>query len=67
MPNSDEQHKLSLWRPKTHHVLSVTRRLQPAGRMHVGSFRQDAQGHWLTNLFILFRVLRQNRPQPGAV
>ena len=66
MPNSEEPHKMTPLQPEMRHLLSVTRRLQPAGRMHIRSFRQDAQGRWMANVFILYRVLRQNCPEPGA-
>ena len=67
MLNSEEQHKMAPSRPETRRSVSVTRRLQLASRVHVGASRQDAQGRWMANVFIRFRVLRQNCPLPGAV
>lgn len=67
MLNFAEPLEMTTLKPEPHHSLSVTRKHLLIDWDHVESLRQYAHGRWMTNLFILFRIMRQSRPQPGAV
>lgn len=67
MLNFAERLEMGTLQPDPHHSLSVNRKHQLVDLDHVESLRHYAHGRWMTNLFILFRIMRQSRSQPGAV
>lgn len=67
MLNFAEQLEMPNLQPDPHHSLSVTRKHLFIDQDHIGPLRQYAHDFWIMNLFILFRIMRQSRPQPGAV
>lgn len=67
MLNFAEQLEMPTLQRGEHYSLPMTCKHQLVDSDHVESLRQYAHDFWIMNLFILFRIMRQSRPQPGAV